>query len=148
MRTTERELDRIRLDDAFATGSLWALADPPARGWIREIREALGMTTRQLAARMGRSQAAVSQLERSEVTGGARLESLRRAAEALGCDLVYVLVPRTSLDDTMQTRARVLARRGLASLDGAPAAALDPRIDALADGLLAGGRLWDDRDAN
>jgi len=145
---TDPALSRTQLDDAFADGSLWALADPPNGGWIREIREALGMTTRQLAARMRRSQAAVSQLEQSEVTGGARLESLRRAGDALDCDLVYMLVPRTSLEDTVYARARDLARRALTSLDGSPVGAFDPRIDAHTAGLLAGGRLWDDRDAN
>ena len=58
------------------------------------------MTTRELAARMHVSQPAVTQLERSEITGRAQLGSLRKAAAALDCDLVYALVPRTPLEES------------------------------------------------
>jgi predicted DNA-binding mobile mystery protein A len=106
------------------------------------------MSSRQLAARLGLSQSAVSQLERSEVGGRIRLDSLRRAAAALDCELVYSLVPRTSLEETLETRARALARHHLASL----AATRSPDdyerdVDAFAATLRDGGRLWDDRDA-
>jgi len=120
----------------------------PERGWVREIREALGMTSRQLAARMGCSQPAVVQLERSERKGGIRLETLERCAAALDCDLVYGLVPRTSLDDTVRTRARDLARRVRRSITGDQVEENDASIDSLADAFLAGGRLWDEPDAD
>ena len=136
------------LDAAFADGSLRPLVHRPERGWVREIREALGMTSRQLAARMGCSQPAVIQLEQSERTLGIRLETLQRCAAALDCDLVYGLVPRTSLDSTMRARARVVARRTLGSIDDDRVDELDPRVDGFADALLAGGRLWDVRDAD
>jgi predicted DNA-binding mobile mystery protein A len=106
------------------------------------------MSSRQLAARLGLSQPAVSQLERSEVAGRIQLNSLRRAAAALDCEFVYALVPRTSLEETLDNRARALARRHLASLVGT----LSPDdyerdVDALAAMLRDAGRLWDDRDA-
>ncbi len=105
---------RKSLDAKFLDGSLGALAARPARGWIRAIRDALGMSSRQLATRMGQSQPAVSQLEHSEVDDRITLATLRRAADALECDLVYALVPRTTLDDTVRRRARSLARRDVA----------------------------------
>ena len=101
------------------------------------------MTTRQLAVRMGLSQSAVSQLERSEIADGIRLESLRRAAEALECNLVYALVPRTTLERTMQDRARLLARRDLGADN-----VLEERIEHYAERLVDNGRLWDVRDAH
>ena len=66
----------------------------PGRGWIKAIREALGMTTGQYAKRLGVSQPRVAALERAEADGVVTLKSLRQAAEALDCDFVYALVPR------------------------------------------------------
>jgi predicted DNA-binding mobile mystery protein A len=83
----------------------------PAGGWVRAIRDALGMSAAELATRMGTTQAAVTQFEASERAGGARLATLTRAANALGCDLVYAFVPRTPLEDQVRAQAeRVLAR--------------------------------------
>ena len=152
---TKREnaaMARQTLDARFKDGSLRAIANRPTRGWIRAIRDALGMTTRQLAARTGQSQPALTQLERREVDGGASLDSLRRVAEALDCDLVYALVPRTSLERTVQDRAHILARRDLGSVDrsmrledqGLSPSGLDERINEYAAHLLAEGRLWED----
>jgi predicted DNA-binding mobile mystery protein A len=55
---------------------------------------------------MGITQPTVQALERSEVNNTIKLETLRRAAEALDCDLVYGLVPRTNLDEAVRTQAR------------------------------------------
>ena len=85
---------------------------PPREGWISAIRQALGMTTTQLAERLGIAQPSVIELERSEGTGRIGLETLRRAAEALDCTLVYALVPNTDLDRVVRERAlQVAARR-------------------------------------
>ena len=86
----------------------------PHKGWLRAIRDALGMSSTELAARMGVSQQTVPNLERSELHDTIKLETLRRAADALDCDLAYVLVPRTSLDDAVRTQARRKAARHLA----------------------------------
>ena len=57
----------------------------PKGGWIRAIRDALGMSSRQLASRLGVSQSRVTPLERAEAHGGATLKTLKEAAEALDC---------------------------------------------------------------
>ena len=41
----------------------------------------------------------------------------QRAAHALGCDLVYVLVPRGSLDDTVRAQARRKAAQHLGRVE-------------------------------
>lgn len=83
----------------------------PAGGWVRAIRDVLGMSAAQLATRMGVTQVAVTKLEASERAGGARLATLTRAANALECDLVYAFVPRASLEDQIRAQAeRVLMR--------------------------------------
>lgn len=85
----------------------------PGKGWIRAIRDALGMTAEQLGERMGVSQPTVQGLETSEADDAIQLKTLRRAAEALGCELVYALVPKESLEATYNHAARAVARREL-----------------------------------
>jgi predicted DNA-binding mobile mystery protein A len=89
----------------------------PPRGWIRAIREALGMTTGQLAERLDVRQPRVIELERGEGTGNITVKSLERAAKALGCRLVYVLVPEQPLAETIRKRASAVAERQLASVE-------------------------------
>ena len=98
---------RKTLDRRFA----WlrkASARPP-RGWIRAIRDALGMTAAQLGERMHVSQPTVTELEKAEVESRITLGSLERAAEAMGCTLVYALVPRRPLEEMVEERARQIA---------------------------------------
>lgn len=66
----------------------------PPKGWIRAIREALGVTSGELAKRMGTSRQLPLQLEKSEAEDRITLKSLRAVANALECDLVYALAPR------------------------------------------------------
>lgn len=108
--TARRQLDK-RLD---SVRDLDALARPP-RGWVKAIREALGMTTSQLARRLGVSQPRVVALEQAEAKGAITVESLERAAHALDCQLIYVLVPRRPLEALVEERALQLARKRLAA---------------------------------
>lgn len=85
----------------------------PHKGWIRAIRDALGMSSRELATRMGVAQQTIPDLERSEQRGTIKLETLQRAADALDCDLVYFLRPRRSLDELVTSQARHKAAQHL-----------------------------------
>lgn len=76
----------------------------PIGGWICAIREALGMSQADLARRMQVRTSSVAKLERSERAGSVQLNSLRRAAEALDCQVICVLVPRRSLQDLVDER--------------------------------------------
>jgi predicted DNA-binding mobile mystery protein A len=69
------------------------------------------MPRAELARRLGVSGQAVAKLEASEADGTIRLESLRRAAEALDCTLVYAVVPNSSLEEIVDRRAHDVARR-------------------------------------
>lgn len=113
MRPEDRETARRHLDKRLSTAfNADALARPP-RGWVKAIREALGMTTAQLAKRLGVSQPRVIGIEQAEAKGAITLHSLERAAHALDCRLVYALVPRTPLDALVEERATRLATRQL-----------------------------------
>jgi predicted DNA-binding mobile mystery protein A len=89
----------------------------PSRGWIRAIRNALGMTTGQLAKRLKVQQPRIIELEKAEATGNISVKSLERAAEAMGCRFVYALVPIKPLTQTIQDKARQIAQQKLASVD-------------------------------
>ncbi len=102
---------RSRLDERFEQIRPAERYAAPVRGWVKAIRQALGMTTAQLATRMGIRQPSVVALEQSEVKGTIELATLRRAAEALDCTLVYALVPNKPLDTTVRERAGAFARR-------------------------------------
>lgn len=88
----------------------------PTKGWIRGIRDALGMSAQQLGERMGVSQPTIKGLETSEANDTIQLNTLRRAAEALGCELVYALVPKESLEAAYDRAARGVARRELGQI--------------------------------
>jgi predicted DNA-binding mobile mystery protein A len=78
---------------------------PPPLGWIRALRDALGMSAADLAARVGAQAATVRDLERSEQAGSIQLRSLQRTADAMNCDLVYALVPRQPLATIVEEQA-------------------------------------------
>ena len=126
---------------------LRGLARPP-RGWVRAIREALGMSAATLSARLGTTAGAVSRLEQSEAADRIRLDTLRRAADALGCDLVYLLVPRRPLTAVVRDRARELAHRQIAAteqtmrLEGQATGKASEMEERLTEQLVQRGGLW------
>lgn len=111
----QRQLARRRLDERLA---LIHSADltPPRSGWLRAIRDALGMPARYLADELGVKTNAVFAMERSEQAGTIQLDTLRRAADALDCDVVYALVPRSSLAGTVEAAAARALRRNTESV--------------------------------
>ncbi len=66
---------------------------------------------------MGVSQQSVVELEQSEQRSTIQLDTLARAAAAMDCELVYAVVPRTSLEETVQARAHDKARQLLATVE-------------------------------
>jgi predicted DNA-binding mobile mystery protein A len=112
MEIPARVMMRRHLDQRLSQAQPFKALQPPKEGWIRAIRQALGMTATDLAKKLNLSSPnRIYALEQGEVSGGTTLKSLRRAAEALNCTLVYALVPNDSLDRTVQAQARRLAER-------------------------------------
>jgi predicted DNA-binding mobile mystery protein A len=126
---------------------LRVLARPP-RGWIRAVRDALGMSAAALGARLGTTAGAVTRLEQSEAAERVRMDTLRRAADALGCDLVYLLVPRRRLTAVVRDQARELAHGQIVAvqqtmrLEDQETEQAKELEDQLAERLLARGGLW------
>ena len=105
------ELRVRQLDEALAPFQDLRYRPVPRGGWLRTIREALGMTARQVAARSGKSKTTVLSTERNEARGTVQLDSLRHLADALDCDLLYAIVPRTSLRERLDRQARAIASK-------------------------------------
>jgi predicted DNA-binding mobile mystery protein A len=84
---------------------------PPTKGWIADIRESLGMTGRDFARRLGIGPSSAKRLEQSEAKRSITLDSLDRAAAALGCRVAYVLIPDQPLEETLRVRAAALVER-------------------------------------
>jgi len=87
---------------------------PPGRGWIRAIRDAMGMTGSQLANRLNINKQRVSRIEHDEKLGKVKIETLRNVAEAMDCVFVYAFVPRDSLDQAVKWQAKKIAKKRMA----------------------------------
>jgi predicted DNA-binding mobile mystery protein A len=98
-RTEFQDLRLKQLDRGLAAYRAARATSRPPKGWIRALRQALGISSGELARRLGTSRQLPLQIEKAEAEDRITLKSLRAAANALDCDLVYALVPRA---DTMQ----------------------------------------------
>ena len=108
---------RRALDQRTSQLSDTGMPAPPAGGWIRAVREALGMSATQFAKRLGVARQTAQEQEQNEIDGSVGLSTLRRAAEALDCQLVYAFVPKTSLDELVQAQAHKVAMAELSRVD-------------------------------
>jgi predicted DNA-binding mobile mystery protein A len=109
------DMERVRARFDKQLGSLKPTDqfEPPPKGWLRAIRDALGMTGVQFAKRLRVRPQTVAALEKSEADGTIQLKTLRRAAAALDCKIVYALVPNETLEGSVHGRARKIAMRAL-----------------------------------
>jgi len=111
MSRQNRALARKQLDQKLSEFEAMKQSQPPMRGWIRAIRDAIGMTGEQLAMRIGVQKQRIVALEQGEVAGTVTINSMKRAAEAMDCMFVYALVPRDSLDASVERQARKYAEK-------------------------------------
>lgn len=143
------------LDKRFSSLRSLARTPRPPKGWLRAIRDALGMTTAQFGRRLGVSQPRIIELEKSEVGGSVTLHTLQRAAEALGCRLVYALVPERPLAEIVKERAALVADRQSSAVEHTmrledqavkdKTAARELRQQMIEDLLRRPARLWDEK---
>jgi predicted DNA-binding mobile mystery protein A len=111
------------------------------------------MTGADLAARMGVTGPAIRSLEKKEMDVGARLSSLRRAAEAMDCTFVYAFIPNSSLQQTVERQAATILEaqmgrvRQTMALEAQEGETLPSSVRAQLERLIDSGRLWSDRAA-
>lgn len=121
---------------------------PSMRSWLKAVPNALGMSGADLAARLQVTAASVSDIERSEHDHRIRPDILGRPAHAMGCELVYALIPRESLTEIVQQQARATVGRQVHSVSRAmDREAQSTRVDEEVareemKRLIDSGRLW------
>jgi predicted DNA-binding mobile mystery protein A len=107
MRLEYRELRRTQLDRSLEPFTATLSVSRPKLGWLRAVREALGISRVEVARKLRKTPQTVAWFERSEESDGITLRALRGYAEALDCRLVYALVPQAgSLQKQAESRAR------------------------------------------
>ena len=149
-----KKLMREQIQESLEKFKELAKKPVPKKGWIRTIREALGMSSYVLAGRVGCTRANISTIEQREKKGTISLETLETIAQAMNCKLVYCLVPLESLDKILEDQARALARKRVKIINHSMSLeeqSLNPKQlqqqeDDLVQELLQGNpkRLWDD----
>lgn len=114
MRNEFRKLRIQQLNRALAPFLAAAQRPRPHKGWVRAIREAIGVSSGDLATRMRTSRQLALQQEKAESEDRITLKSLRALAHALDCDLVYALVPRGgSLQALFEAGKRAETKAGI-----------------------------------
>ncbi len=91
----------------------------PEQGWIKIIREALGLSASQLGKKVGIDQSRISRLENAEKDGNLKLSSLQKIAKSLNMHFVYGFVPidGDTLEEIVTKQARQLALKRLKRLN-------------------------------
>jgi len=90
----------------------------PVRGWLRAIREALGLSLEHVGRAAGASRQRIQRFEKAEAGDRITLRNLRRVAEAMDCVLVYAIVPKSSsLAKLAEQRARTEAAERVHSVE-------------------------------
>jgi len=92
----------------------------PPSGWIKAVRLALGMTTYQLAIKLGINQANAQRLEKRESEGSITLKAIKNATASLDCKLIYAIVPNdeySDLNDIIEKHAKEFSLKILNKTD-------------------------------
>ena len=105
----DKKLVREQLDSKITPLKDFASTALSNTGWIKSIREALGMTSSQLAARAGLSQSRISHIENAETEGNIKLSTMQNIARSLGMEFVYGFVPKDTLEAMVREQARKIA---------------------------------------
>jgi predicted DNA-binding mobile mystery protein A len=144
-----------QLDKKLSSNSEATYHPAPHCGWIKAIRTTIGMTYKQLAYRVGVSSRRISAIEEAESKQKLKLETLAKVADALGCELRYVLTPKqgNSLLSQIEKRAQNKARKIITSSsqhmsleDQLANTELNNQVKLLAQELMHENlkRLWDE----
>src|ERR1700693_2399815 len=93
MKPEFRDLRLTQIDRSLEPFAGVRSVSRPQRGWLRAVREALGVTIREVSRKMGKTPQTVASFEKSEAADRITLQTLRRYADPLDCELRYAIVP-------------------------------------------------------
>ena len=77
----------------------------PQNGWLSAIRNALGITQKQLGHRTGKNYQAIQQMEQGELNGAPTLKTMQELAQAMDCQFVYALIPNKPIEEMIDAQA-------------------------------------------
>jgi predicted DNA-binding mobile mystery protein A len=117
MRYWDKKVVWEQLDKKLDSLKAIALSGAPKQGWIKTIREALGLSARQLGEKTGIDQSRISRLENAEKDGSLKLSSLQKIAKGLNMRFVYAFVPETTLEQMIRSQANKIAMKRLKKLN-------------------------------
>lgn len=112
----DKKVIREQLDKRLESLKVFAPLGAPQQGWIKAVREALGLSARQLGKKVGLDQSRVSRLENAEKDGSLKLSSLQKIAKGLNMRFVYGFVPEETLEAMVKMQARKIALKRLKRL--------------------------------
>ena len=106
MRERERKLARKRLDVEMQPYRRAGMAKNPTNQLLRAVRQALRVPVAEIAEKMGVNRSVVFDLEAREPKNTISLKSMSRMADAMGCKVVYGIVPvrGKTLDELAEER--------------------------------------------
>jgi|SRR6516162_9150498 len=110
MKSSFRELRLCQLDQSLSAFGDARQEVRPRHGWLRAVREALGLSLEDLGKTLGINRSHVRWFETAEERERITLAKLRRVAEAMDCEVVYAVVPKTgTVAELAERRARAQA---------------------------------------
>ncbi|MCK5785656.1 MAG: mobile mystery protein A [Candidatus Sabulitectum sp.] len=112
----KKKLMLEQLDSSLKEYAPLRYARIPFRGWIRAIRDALGMTAKQLANRLDSTQQNVARIERDELAGSVTMRTMKHIAQSLDCTFVYALVPNSTLEKTIREQVEFVVKQHLSKV--------------------------------
>lgn len=112
-RRASQVLQLRQLVDQNQPNQLVQAVNRPVGGWLRAVRQALGLSLKTVGGRIKVTPQAIHVLEKSESAGSISLRQLEAVAGAMGCRVVYTLLP---IKGTLAELANSDADRALRSV--------------------------------
>jgi transcriptional regulator with XRE-family HTH domain len=116
MREEQREYARRKLDKELRYYRMAAREEHVTTDLLQAVRQALGVPVAEIARVLQVSKSVVFRLDASERRGRITFKSMTRVATAMGCKMVYALIPRDggTLEEMAERRkwSRLLEENG------------------------------------
>lgn len=110
MRNNKLQFQQLNEKIDQLTGLQHAIVPPI--GWIKAIRNGIGMSMEQLGKKLSITKQGVMDIEKREKEGAITIKSMQEIAKAMDMKLVYGFVPNSgSLEQMIETRALEMATK-------------------------------------
>jgi predicted DNA-binding mobile mystery protein A len=136
MKAEYRKIRLKQLALALASFRRASTVARPSRGWLRAVREALAISLEDVGRATHAAKQSILAFERAEANDRITLRNLRRVAEAMGCQLVYAIVPKSGTIQELaerevrnKTTKRVLSVEHTMALEGQAPGGVEELID-------------------